>query len=79
MFNMSRPAGQWNSLDITCQGRVLVVYMNGWKILDVDLSKMTSPIGEFATPYAQMALDGFIFVEDRIGEAWFRNFLVKKL
>ena len=78
-FNMSLPAGHWNSLDITCQGRVLVVYMNGWKILDVDLAKMTNPIGSSAIPYAQMPLDGFIMVEDRIGEAWFRNFVIKKL
>lgn len=79
MFNMSNPAGQWNSYDITCQGRLLTVYMNGWKILEVDLGKMTMPLGKYPVPLAQMATDGFICLEDRGGETWFRNIMLKKL
>jgi len=79
MFNMSNPAGQWNSYDITCKGRLVTVYMNGWKILDVDLGKMTMPLGKYPVPLAQMATDGFICLEDRGGEAWFRNIMLKKL
>jgi len=79
MFNMSMPAGEWNSYDITCKGRSLIVYMNGWKILDIDCSKMTMPVGKFATPFAQLATDGYLFLEDRGGEVWFRNIMLKKL
>ncbi len=79
MFNMSRPAGEWNSFDITFQGRVLTVFMNGWKILDVDLSKMTMPIGDSGAPLAGRALDGFLFVEDRGGKVVFRSIYLKKL
>lgn len=79
MFNMSLPAGEWNSFDIQLKGRVLVVFMNGWKILDVDMAKMTMPIGKFSTPYATLALDGYLFLEDRGGEVSYRNIFLKKL
>lgn len=79
MFSMSRPAGEWNSFDITCQGPHLVVVMNGWKVIDTDLSKMTMPIGKFDTPLAQLPQDGHIVLQDHGGEVWFRNLLVKKL
>lgn len=79
MFNMSFPAGEWNSFDITFNERTLVVVMNGWKILDIDLSKMTMPVGKFPTPYAELALDGYLFVQDNTGEAWYRNVMLKKL
>ena len=79
MFNLSKPAGEWNSFDVTCKGRVVVVYFNGWKVLDVDLAKMTMPLGKIPTPYALKPLDGYLFFEARGGEAWFRNVLLKKL
>ncbi len=53
--------------------------MNGWKILDADLAKMTMPIGRFAAPFAQLALDGHIFLQDYGGEVWYRNIMLKKL
>jgi len=79
MFNLSKPTGEWNSFDITCKGRVVVAYFNGWKVLDVDLAKMTMPIGKLATPYAMKPLDGYVFLEARTGEAWFRNIMLRKL
>lgn len=78
MFNMSLPSGEWNSLDITCKQRKLIVFMNGWKVLDIDLSKLTMPIGKFVTPYAELPLDGHILVQDHAGEAWFRNIRLKR-
>ena len=54
MFNMSRPAGEWNSYDMVCGGSHVELVMNGWKVLDVDLSKMTMPIGKFPTPLAEL-------------------------
>jgi len=35
--NMSKPAGQWNRVEITCQGRNVVVIMNGEKIVNANL------------------------------------------
>lgn len=79
MFNMTQPAGEWNSYDITCKGSNLIVVMNGWKVVDADLAKMTMPIGKFDTPLAQLPQDGHFLLQDHHGEVWYRNLLVKKL
>ena len=79
MFNMLLPNGEWNSYDITCKGSNLVVVMNGWKILDLDLSKMTKPIGKFDTPLAELPQSGHIILQDHGDEAWYRNLVVRPL
>ncbi|MCC6145861.1 MAG: DUF1080 domain-containing protein [Candidatus Hydrogenedentes bacterium] len=79
MYNLSRPAGEWNSFDITAQGGHLVVVMNGWKVVDTDISQMTMPIGKFPTPLATLPQTGHIILQDHGGEVWFKNLLVKKL
>jgi hypothetical protein len=79
MFNMLLPYGEWNSYDITCKGASLVVVMNGWKVLDLDLSKMTTPIGKFATPLAQLPQTGHIILQDHGAEVFFRNLVVRPL
>jgi hypothetical protein len=79
MFEMARPAGEWNSYDIAYVGRHLVVVMNGWKIIDTDLSVMTQPIGKFDTPYAKLPLKGYIFLQDHHREVWYRNIFLKRM
>jgi hypothetical protein len=53
--------------------------MNGWKVLDLDLSKMTTPIGKFETPLAQLPQTGHVILQDHGAEVWFRNLVVKPL
>jgi hypothetical protein len=79
MFNMSRPAGEWNSYDITVKGTELIVYMNGWMVLHTDLGKMTKPLGKFKAPFAKYPLEGNLLLQDHGGEAWYRNILIHKL
>lgn len=79
MFNMSRPAGEWNSFDITVEGDTVIVFMNGWRVIHTDLSKMTKPLGKFDIPYAELPHEGMIMLQDHGGEVWYRNIFVKKL
>ena len=79
MYNMSRPAGEWNSFDITLIGQEVVVRMNGWMIIHTDLSKMTTPIGKFEVAYADLPLEGNLMLQDHGGEVWYRNILIRKL
>lgn len=79
MFNMALPAGEWNSYDITCKGPNVTVVVNGWKVLDVDLSKLTMPVGKFSTPLATLPQKGHILLQDHGGEAWYRCVMVKKI
>jgi len=78
MFNMCRPAGEWNSFDISVQGGKVIVVMNGWKVIDTDFALMTKPLGKFKVPYAGMPAKGKITLQDHHGEAWYRNIVIKK-
>ncbi|HOK08565.1 MAG TPA: DUF1080 domain-containing protein [Candidatus Hydrogenedens sp.] len=79
MFNMNFQPGEWNSYDITCRGSNLIVSMNGWKVLDVDISLMTMPIGKFDTPLAQLPQKGYLLLQDHGGEVWYRNAYIKNI
>lgn len=79
MFSMARPAGEWNTYDITCKGSMLEVVVNGWKVLDIDLASLNVPIGKFDTPLAELPHKGHIILQDHGGEITFRNVLVKPL
>ena len=79
MFNMSRPAGEWNSFDISMNGNGVVVAMNGWMVIHTDLSKMTTPLGKYTIPFAQLSREGNLAVQDHGGEVWYRNILIRPL
>ncbi len=78
MYNMSRPAGEWNSYDISLKQQELLVYMNGWLVIHADLSKMTTCLGKFKIAYAELPLQGHLMLQDHGGEAWYRNIMIKK-
>lgn len=78
MYNMSRPAGEWNSFDISVKGKEVIVFMNGWRIIHTDLSKMSTPLGKFKIAYDEMPMEGMLMLQDHGGEAWYRNILIRK-
>jgi hypothetical protein len=77
MYNLSRPAGEWNSFDISVKGKQVVVVMNGWKIVDADLGRMTTTLGKFPIAYNDLPLEGNVALQDHGGEVWYRNVVVK--
>lgn len=78
MFNMARPAGEWNSYDITVEGDTVRVVANGWLVVQANLAQMTMPIGKFEAPFADLPKVGLIMFQDHGGEVWFRNVYLKK-
>jgi len=78
MFNMSRPAGEWNSYDISVHGGEVIVVMNGWMVVHTDFEKMTEPLGKFETPYSQMVPEGYFALQDHGAEVWYRNILIRE-
>jgi len=78
MFNLARPAGEWNSYDITVRGGEVVVVVNGWKVIHTDLTQMTQPLGKFSIPYAELPREGLLMLQDHGGEVWYRNILLKR-
>ena len=78
MFNMSLPAGEWNSYDISVAGSSVSVTMNGWLVVQTDMSKMALPYGKFKMAYAEMPRDGLLLFQDHGGEVWYRNVVIRK-
>ena len=78
MFNMSRPAGEWNSYDISLRGSEVVIFMNGWRVVHVDLDQMETPIGKFDVAYKDIPREGLLMFQDHGGEAWYRNLRVRR-
>ena len=84
--NVARPAGEWNSLSIVCQDSHVVAFMNGEKIVDVDLSQWTeagkNPDGtanKFKYAYKEMVKPGYIGLQNHGHEVWFRNIKIRPL
>jgi len=79
MRNMSRPAGEWNQIEITCQGLLIKVVHNGFKVIDSDFSQLTEPIGKFPLAYAKLPRSGYIGLQRKEGDIWFRNLEIREL
>ncbi len=68
--NMSKPAGEWNRMIITCKGPNLKVNLNGEQIVDVNLKE---------SPVKDRPLVGYIGLQDHGIPLWFRNIKIKEL
>jgi hypothetical protein len=79
MYNASKPIGEWNEMEITMKGSLVVVVLNGLKLIDTDFSKLTRPIGKFDFAYANMPRSGYLALQDHWTPIWYRNIRLKKL
>ena len=68
--NMAKPAGQWNRMIVTCQGKRLQVQFNGEQVVDVQLDK---------TSRRDRPLVGYVGLQDHGKNLWFRNIRLKVL
>jgi len=80
----AKPAGEWNKMTITAKGRNIVVFVNGVKTIDADLSRWTSakqnPDGTkipkwLSRPFASLDTKGRVGFQGMHGGArpYFRN------
>lgn len=73
-----RPAGEWNFQEVTVKGSTIKVELNGYVILDTDLSKITDYMAKSPHPGKERASGSFGFAGH--GDAVeFRNVRIKKL
>ena len=88
--NLTKPAGQWNRMTITCVGPKIDVVLNGEHITTMDMTQFTSatvnPDGTaipkwLSKPVASLPTKGKIGLQGKHGgaEIWFRNVRVKEL
>jgi len=77
-----KPVGEWNTMEITCQGSALIVVTNGVETQHLDLDKLTVLHGHHRQykPVSQRAHQGFLGLQgDRGEEVEFRNIMIKEL
>lgn len=85
-----KEAGQWNHLNIRCEGQHILVKLNGTVSADMDMSKWTdgkkNPDGSeipswLPTPFAELPTKGYIGLQGKHGEAliFFRNVKIANL
>ena len=75
LVNACKPAGEWNTFDITCVGNKITVYLNGKLIQDnVEVNRPTggSLGGQLGTP-------GPIMLQGNHSTVWYRNIWIKPL
>lgn len=84
--NATKPAGEWNAYHIICKDSLIVVYLNGEKVNEVDLSRWTeagrNPDGtpnKFRYAYNTMTRPGHIGLQNHGSRVWYRNIKIKPL
>jgi hypothetical protein len=73
--NASKPAGEWQTLDVGIEGKRVQVVLNGKKV--IDCGELTSPTGDALDQDADQP--GPIMLQGRFGRVEFRNMRVKPL
>lgn len=68
--NMSKPAGQWNKMVLTCNGQNIVVVLNGEEIINIQQDQGAMK---------DRPLKGYIALQDHGQKSWFRNIEIKEL
>lgn len=68
--NMSKPAGQWNRMIVTCKGSQMQVALNGRQIIDLKLD---------TSAMKNRPLTGYVGLQDHGQPIWFRNIKIKQL
>lgn len=79
MFNASNPSDEWNQFEITYDKRKIRIVLNGWKVIDTDFNKLTTPRGKFRFPYSELPRSGYLCLQDHGGVVDFRNLRIKEL
>ena len=82
----SKPAGEWNHIEITADRSVIKVVLNGRQVVEAALDRWTeagkNPDGtknKFTKPLKDFPRAGYVGFQDHKAPVWFKNVKVKKL
>lgn len=83
---VSKPAGEWNHIVITCNKNVIEVELNGEKVTRMDLDQWTQPNvrpdgtpHKFDVAYKDHPRQGYLGLQDHGAPCWFKNIKLKPL
>lgn len=84
--NAMKPAGEWNRMEITCDGSRIEVSLNGEQVTGADLAEFTKankrPDGsahKFDIAWGEHPRRGYIGLQDHGSPCWFKNLKLKPL
>ncbi|MGE3109510.1 MAG: family 16 glycoside hydrolase [Phycisphaerales bacterium] len=83
-FDVSRPAGEWNHARIVVKGSHIQHYLNGFKVVDIDMGSEEFKKAHAASKWPGMPdygkrEKGYIALQDHGDEVMFRNVKIKTL
>jgi hypothetical protein len=86
LIDATKPTGQWNHIDITCDKSQITVVLNGKQVNSVDLDQFTEPnkrpngtSHKFDIAYKSHPRHGYIGLQDHGSPCWFKNIELKPL
>ena len=84
--NAMKPVGEWNHIEIECDGSRIEVSLNGEKVTRADLAEFTGPNKrpdgtphKFDTAFRDHPRRGYIGLQDHGSPCWFKNIKLKPL
>ena len=84
--NAMRPVGEWNHIEITCEGNLIDVVLNGDKVTRANLDEFTEPnkrpdgsAHKFDIAYKDHPRRGYIGLQDHGSPCWFKNIKLRTL
>ncbi len=84
--NAMKPAGQWNHLEVTCDGPRITVAVNGEVVTRMNLDEWTKPNvrpdgtpHKFDVAYKDHPRHGYIGLQDHGAPCWFKNIKIRPI
>jgi hypothetical protein len=86
LVDVTKPTGQWNHIDIVCNGARIGVELNGKLVNSIDLDEFTKPNlrpngtpHKFDVAYKDHPKHGYIGLQDHGSPCWFKNIKLREL
>lgn len=84
--NAMKPAGEWNHIEITCDGPTIAVVLNGESVTKMNLDEWTEPNKrpdgtehKFDTAFKDQPRAGYIGLQDHRSPCWYKNIKLRPL
>jgi hypothetical protein len=84
--NAMKSAGEWNHLEVTCDGPEIIVVLNGKEVSRMNLDEWTEPNKrpdgtphKFDVAYRDHPRRGYVGMQDHGSDCWFRDIKLKRL
>jgi hypothetical protein len=86
LVDATKPTGQWNHIDITCDRNLITVVLNGQKVNSIDLDRFTQPhkrpdgtTHKFGEALKTHPRHGYIGLQDHGSPCWYKNIKLRVL